>query len=63
MVAGVDIGNHTTEIVLARITDGTVEPITHGQAPTRGRKGSPESLEGAAALLHRIEVDAGVART
>lgn len=60
VVAGVDVGNHTTEIVLARITDGTVEPITHGQAPTRGRKGSPESLEGAAALLHRIEVDAGV---
>ncbi|OBG83275.1 diol dehydratase reactivase [Mycobacterium sp. E802] len=60
VVAGIDVGNHTTEIVLARIVDGRVEPITHGQAPTRGRKGSRESLEGAAALLHRIEVDAGI---
>ena len=61
VVAGIDVGNHTTEIVLARIAAGTVEPIAHGQAPTRGRKGSAESLEGAAALLHKVEVDAGVA--
>ncbi len=61
VVAGVDVGNHTTEIVLARVGLGRVEPIAHGQAPTRGRKGSKESLEGAAVLLHRIEVDAGVA--
>lgn len=64
VVAGIDVGNHTTEIVLARLdndaADGPVLPIAHGQAPTRGRKGSRESLEGAAALLHRIEVDAGV---
>jgi hypothetical protein len=38
-----------------------VEPIAHGQAPTRGRKGSRESLEGAAALLHKLEVEASVA--
>jgi hypothetical protein len=61
IVAGVDVGNHTTEIVLARIHDGAVEPIAHGQAPTRGRKGSRESLEGAAALLHRLEVEATAA--
>jgi hypothetical protein len=61
VVAGVDVGNHTTEIVLARVGLGTVESIAHGQAPTRGRKGSKESLEGAAVLLHRVEVDAGVA--
>lgn len=64
IVAGIDVGNHTTEVVLARIdngaADGAVLPIAHGQVPTRGRKGSQESLEGAAALLHRIEVDAGV---
>lgn len=57
LIAGIDVGNHTTEIVLARVTDGTVHPVGHGQAPTRGRKGSRESLEGAAALLHRLEVD------
>lgn len=60
MVAGVDVGNHTTEIVLARVRPGGVETVAHGQAPTRGRKGSGDSLEGAAALLHRLEVDAGV---
>jgi Diol dehydratase reactivase ATPase-like domain/DD-reactivating factor swiveling domain len=58
VVAGIDIGNHTTEIVLARIGAGGVETIAQGQAPTRGRKGSVESLEGAAALLRKIEVDA-----
>lgn len=57
-VAGIDVGNHTTEIVLARVTDGTVETLAHGQTPTRGRKGSAESLAGAAALLHRLEVEA-----
>lgn len=61
VVAGVDVGNHTTEIVLARIRDGAVEPIAHTQAPTRGRKGSPESLAGAAALLQKTEAGAGTA--
>ncbi len=60
VVAGIDVGNHTTEIVLARVSAGRAEPFAHGQAPTRGRKGSRDSLEGAAALLTRIEVDAGV---
>lgn len=59
IVAGIDVGNHTTEIVLARVADGAVQPIGHGQAPTRGRKGSRDSLEGAAALLHRLEVETG----
>ena len=60
VVAGVDVGNHTTEIVLARVDAGIVEQLAHGQGPTRGRKGSPDSLQGAAALLHKMEVDAGV---
>ncbi|AKS31174.1 diol dehydratase reactivase ATPase-like domain-containing protein [Mycolicibacterium goodii] len=57
LIAGIDVGNHTTEIVLARVQNATVHPVGHGQAPTRGRKGSRESLEGAAALLRRLEVD------
>lgn len=57
VVAGIDVGNHTTEIVLARVDGGAVTPLAHAQAPTRGRKGSRESLEGAAALLHRAEVE------
>ena len=60
IVAGIDVGNHTTELVLARVEDGTVTTIAHDQAPTRGRKGSSESLAGAAALLRKVEVDAGV---
>jgi hypothetical protein len=60
LVAGIDIGNHTTEIVLSYVVAGSVELIAHGQAPTRGRKGSRESLEGAAALLKKMEVDADV---
>ena len=60
VVAGVDVGNHTTEIVLARVRGDRVETLVHGQVPTRGRKGSRDSLEGAAALLHRLEVDAAV---
>lgn len=59
-VAGIDVGNHTTEIVLARVADGTVTPIAHAQAPTRGRKGSRDSLLGAAALLRKVEADADV---
>lgn len=61
VVAGVDVGNHTTEIVLARVGAGTVEQIAHGQGLTRGRKGSAEALEGAAALLRKLEVETGVA--
>lgn len=56
MIAGIDVGNHTTEIVVARVVAGSVEPICHGQAPTRGRKGSRDSLAGAAALLRKLEV-------
>lgn len=59
IVAGIDIGNHTTEILLASVQDGFVTTIAHDQAPTRARKGSVESLRGAAALLRKIEVDAG----
>jgi Diol dehydratase reactivase ATPase-like domain/DD-reactivating factor swiveling domain len=61
IVAGIDVGNHTTEIVLARVREGGVEPLAHGQAPTRGRKGSLESLEGAEALLYKLEVETTVA--
>ena len=59
-VAGVDVGNHTTEIVLARVDGGAVSTVICGQAPTRGRKGGPDSLRGAAALLHKLEVQAGI---
>lgn len=60
VVAGIDVGNHTTEIVVARVGPGPLAQVCHGQAPTRGRKGSPDSLAGAAALLHKLEVQAEI---
>ena len=50
-VAGVDIGNATTEVVLL---DGE-RLLGADRLPTRGRKGSADSLRGAAALVRRIE--------
>ena len=51
VVAGVDIGNATTEVVLV---DGE-RVLGADRLPTRGRKGSAESLRGAAALVRRME--------
>ncbi len=51
VVAGVDIGNATTEVV---VLDGE-RLLGADRLPTRGRKGSADSLRGAAALVRRIE--------
>ncbi len=51
VIAGVDVGNATTEVVL--VSGGKI--LGAGRAPTRGRKGSPGSLRGAAALVRRLE--------
>ncbi|MGE5135501.1 MAG: diol dehydratase reactivase ATPase-like domain-containing protein [Gemmatimonadota bacterium] len=51
VVAGVDVGNATTEVVIA--SGGRI--LGAGRVPTRGRKGSAESLRGAAALVRRLE--------
>ena len=50
-LAGVDIGNSTTEIV---ISDGTT-PVAWDRRPTRGAKGSIASVQAAQALLRSIE--------
>ena len=55
VIAGVDVGNATTEVVLIR--DGDV--LGAARAPTRGRKGSADSLRGAAAVVRRAERQAG----
>ena len=57
VVAGVDIGNATTEVV---VLDGG-RLLGADRLPTRGRKGSPDSLRGAAALVRRIERRLGTA--
>jgi len=56
LIAGVDIGNSTTEIVIA---EGTV-PVAWERRPTRGHKGSEASIRSAAALLRNIERGVGV---
>ena len=67
LAAGIDVGNSTTEVVLARLTRDGIEVVGADRAPTRRAKGSPESLDGAAALVRRLErrhgvrVDAAVA--
>ncbi len=60
ILAGVDVGNATTEVVLARASGDGIEVIASGRAPTRRAKGSPESLDGAAALVGRLERQHGV---
>jgi hypothetical protein len=51
LVAGIDIGNSTTEIV---ISNGA-EPIAWDRRPTRGVKGSEASVKAALSLLQNIE--------
>ena len=55
-IAGVDVGNATTEVAL--VSGGKI--VGAGRVPTRGRKGSPVSLRGAAALVRRLERQLGV---
>jgi Diol dehydratase reactivase ATPase-like domain/DD-reactivating factor swiveling domain len=56
VIAGIDVGNATTEVVL--VSGGKI--LGAGRVPTRGRKGSPGSLRGAAALVRRLERQLGV---
>ena len=51
VVAGVDVGNATTEVAFL---DGD-RVLGVDRVPTRGRKGSADSLRGAAALVRRLE--------
>ena len=56
VIAGVDIGNATTEVAV--LAGGRL--LGTGRLPTRGRKGSAESVHGAAALVRRIERRLGI---
>ena len=51
LVAGIDIGNSTTEIVIA---SGS-EPIAWDRRPTRGMKGSEVSIKAAVSLLQSLQ--------
>ena len=54
IVAGLDIGNATTEAVLVDPERPDVV-VAHDQTRTRGAKGSPSSLRGAADLIRRLQ--------
>jgi hypothetical protein len=54
LVAGIDIGNATTEVVFGRVEGGVLVPVAADQVPTRGVKGSPTSIAAAAALVRRM---------
>jgi hypothetical protein len=51
LVAGIDIGNSTTEIVISNGSD----PVAWDRRPTRGVKGSEASVNAALSLLQNIE--------
>ncbi len=55
IIAGVDIGNATTEIVLADIRFNPPRPLIWDRAPTQGAKGSERAAAAAARLLRRME--------
>jgi hypothetical protein len=55
IVAGIDIGNTTTEVVLAEVTPQAVTPLIARRAWTSGGKGSAESVKGAARLVLSAE--------
>jgi len=59
LIAGVDIGNTTTEIVLADVQGGQATPVARGSVLTAGTKGAPASVKAAWRLLDRLERSAG----
>lgn len=61
ILAGVDIGNSTTEASLARIhPDGTVEHLGAALTPTTGVKGTPRNSDGVRRSLDDALARAGV---
>ena len=60
LVAGIDVGNATTEIVVADISTSSSTPLRWDRARTRGPKGSAAAVAGAIDLLHRMERSASM---
>jgi hypothetical protein len=59
LVAGIDIGNSTTEILIAEGGPNDVRPVLARSCSTGGSKGSHESISTAARLLDRAEQTLG----
>lgn len=60
LVAGIDVGNATTEVVIADCSTVPPTPLAWDRAPTRGRKGSARALEAGVELLRRVERRVGL---
>lgn len=60
IIAGVDVGNSTTEIVIVDASATPPTPIVWDRIPTRGIKGSAESALAAALVVRRLAKRAGV---
>jgi Diol dehydratase reactivase ATPase-like domain/DD-reactivating factor swiveling domain len=59
IAAGIDIGNSTTEVMVADLSSDGVTPLLTRRAWTVGDKGSEESVRGAARLVLNAEKDLG----
>ena len=46
IIAGIDIGNATTETAIGRIENGKVEFLASGIVPTTGIKGTSANISG-----------------
>lgn len=57
LLAGIDIGNATTEIVIADADNG--QPVAWDRVRTQGAKGSVEAARRAGRLLHRMQARLG----
>lgn len=53
IIAGVDIGNATTEVALAKVYDDKTEFISSGIVPTSGIKGTKDNIDGVISSLKR----------
>ena len=60
IVAGIDIGNATTETALARIDGNQVEFLASGTVPTTGIKGTRQNINGVVHSLTSAMVKVGV---
>lgn len=61
LVAGVDIGNSTTEVAIGRLRGPGLgaTPVVADRVATVGIKGGLESVKAAADLVHRLELECG----
>ncbi|VDY65538.1 Diol dehydratase-reactivating factor large subunit [Shimwellia blattae] len=59
LIAGIDIGNATTEVALAQESPGGLEFLTSGIVPTTGTKGTLDNISGVLAALNQALARAG----